>query len=90
MNMASPSLMECHHRETDKGDDDWSPYTDRVQFEVADFLFRRNQMSAGDINIITGLWSHQSLLPARFHPPRQPEVAEPEQKPYSYYDVVEM
>ena len=55
-------------RETDKGDDDWSPYTDRVQFEVADFLFRRNQMSAGDINIITGLWA-ASLVAHNDSPP---------------------
>jgi Plavaka transposase len=33
------------------------PYDNRLQFEVADFLFRRNQMSAGDINFILGLWA---------------------------------
>jgi hypothetical protein len=33
------------------------PYDSRLQFEVADFLFRRNQMSAGDINSILGLWA---------------------------------
>jgi len=33
------------------------PYNNRLQFEVADFLFRRNQMSAGDINFLLGLWA---------------------------------
>ena len=34
----------------------WKPYNNRLQFELADFLFHRNQMSAGDINLILGLW----------------------------------
>jgi hypothetical protein len=33
------------------------PYNSRLQFEVADFLFRRNQMSAGDINHLLDLWA---------------------------------
>ena len=37
-------------------------YRDRVQFEVADFLYRQNQMSAGNINFVTGLWA-ASLAP---------------------------
>jgi hypothetical protein len=41
----------------DKSPDDWTPYENRLQFEVADFLFRRNQMSVGDINFILHLWS---------------------------------
>jgi hypothetical protein len=44
-------------RNADKGPDDWTPYENRLQFEVADFLFRRNQMSAGDINFILHLWA---------------------------------
>ena len=36
---------------------DWNPYKNRLQFELADFLYRRNQMSAGDINSILGLWA---------------------------------
>jgi hypothetical protein len=35
----------------------WTPYNSRLEFEVADFLFRRNQMSAGDINFLLGLWA---------------------------------
>ncbi len=44
-------------RNPDKEPDDWTPYDSRLQFEVADFLFRRNQMSAGDINVLLGLWA---------------------------------
>jgi hypothetical protein len=29
---------------------DWTPYENRTQFETAEFLYTRNQMSAGDIN----------------------------------------
>ncbi|KAJ7796898.1 hypothetical protein B0H14DRAFT_3494311 [Mycena olivaceomarginata] len=32
--------------------DDWSPYDSEVQFKVADFLFRRAQMSAGNIDFL--------------------------------------
>ena len=48
--------------ESDKANDDWTPYRDWVQFEVADFLYRQNQMSANDINFVTGLWA-ASLAP---------------------------
>ena len=40
----------------DKGPDDWAPYDNHFQFEVADFLFCQNQMSAGDINFLLSLW----------------------------------
>ena len=54
--------------ESDRGQGDWTPYSDRVQFQTADFLFCWNQMSAGDINIIAGLWS-ASLAPHHDSPP---------------------
>ena len=44
-------------RPSDRGPADWTPYTDRVEFEVADFLYRRNQMSGGDIDFIFDLWA---------------------------------
>jgi hypothetical protein len=44
-------------RDSDNGPDDWTPYNSRLEFEVADFLFRRNQMSAGDINFLLSLWA---------------------------------
>ena len=44
-------------RSSDNGPDDWTPYNSRVEFEVADFLYRRNQMSSGDIDFIFNLWA---------------------------------
>lgn len=44
-------------RPSDHGADDWTPYNNRVEFEVADFLYRRNQMSGGDIDFIFNLWA---------------------------------
>ena len=41
----------------DRGPHDWTPYNNRIEFEVADFLYRRNQMSAGDIDFIFKLWA---------------------------------
>ncbi|KAH9022636.1 hypothetical protein EDB85DRAFT_2151663 [Lactarius pseudohatsudake] len=52
----------------DRGPDDWGPFNNRVEFEVADFLFRRNQMSAGDIDFILSLWA-ASLAPHNDKPP---------------------
>jgi Plavaka transposase len=37
--------------------DDWTPYRDRVAFELADFLFQREQMSVGNIDILLHLWA---------------------------------
>lgn len=44
-------------RDSDRGPDDWTPYNNRLEFEVADFLYRRNQMSAGNINTLLALWA---------------------------------
>jgi hypothetical protein len=44
-------------RDSDRGPDDWTPYNNRLEFEVADFLYRRNQMSAGNINSLLALWA---------------------------------
>lgn len=54
-NALPPDIPPAPH-DSDKGPNDWTPYCNRLQFEVADFLFRRNQMSAGDINFLLGLW----------------------------------
>ncbi|KAJ6612468.1 hypothetical protein B0H10DRAFT_2052194 [Mycena sp. CBHHK59/15] len=37
--------------------DDWSPYEDSVQFNVADFLFRKVQMSSKNIDYLLELWA---------------------------------
>ena len=51
-----PGTLPTPH-ESDRGNDDWIPFKDQVQFGAADFLFHCNQMSAGDINFIMGLWA---------------------------------
>jgi Plavaka transposase len=48
--------------------DDWEPYQNRVEFELADFIYRRNQMSAGDIDDLLDLWA-ASLFKHNDHPP---------------------
>ena len=48
--------------------DDWSPFCNRLEFETADFLFRQNQMSSGDINVLLDLWA-ASLVEHGGHPP---------------------
>ncbi|KZP25932.1 hypothetical protein FIBSPDRAFT_732975 [Athelia psychrophila] len=47
---------------------DWTPFDNRLQFETADFLFTRNQMSAGNIEILLALWA-ASLAPHGDTPP---------------------
>lgn len=47
-------------RESDLGPDDWTPYQSRIEFELADFLYRRNQMSASDIDYLLNLWGASS------------------------------
>ncbi|KAJ6628177.1 hypothetical protein B0H10DRAFT_2160911 [Mycena sp. CBHHK59/15] len=37
--------------------DDWSPYKDSVQFNVADFLFRKVQMSSKNIDQLLEMWA---------------------------------
>ncbi|KAI9436911.1 hypothetical protein H4582DRAFT_2111949 [Lactarius indigo] len=55
-------------------DDDWYPYTDRVQFETADLFFCQIQLSASQIDTILCLWSATlvrsvSSLPFHNHTP---------------------
>lgn len=42
---------------TDALPTDWTPYESRVAFETAEFLFTRNQMSAGQIDTLLDLWA---------------------------------
>ncbi|KAG2080026.1 uncharacterized protein F5147DRAFT_749411 [Suillus discolor] len=48
--------------------DDWTPYRDRVEFEAAEFLYTRTQMSTGDINVLLDLWA-ATLLKHNDKPP---------------------
>lgn len=36
---------------------DWFPYETRAEFEAADFLFTRAQMSAGNIDVLLNIWA---------------------------------
>ncbi len=41
----------------DSSPNNWAPYGNRVQFEAADFLFSRQQMSASSIDFQLKLWA---------------------------------
>ncbi|KAJ8579482.1 hypothetical protein M405DRAFT_895785, partial [Rhizopogon salebrosus TDB-379] len=36
---------------------DWAPFRDRIEFETAEFLYKRNQMSASQIDCLCNLWA---------------------------------
>lgn len=40
--------------------EDWTPFTSRSQFEMADFLFKRAKMSAGNIDELLDIWAADS------------------------------
>lgn len=47
---------------------DWKPFEGELQFKVADFLYRQEEMSQGNINYLLELWAlslekHGSLGP---------------------------
>jgi hypothetical protein len=44
-------------RESDRGPDDWTPYNNRHEFELAEFLYHQNQMSGGHINTLLDIWT---------------------------------
>lgn len=50
-----PSAPPPHYPNADS--DDWAPYEKRLDFETAEFLFKRNQMSGGDIDFLFSLWA---------------------------------
>lgn len=47
--------------------DDFSPFANRAEFELADLLFRRDQMSASSINQLLQIWA--ATLPENQDPP---------------------
>ena len=47
---------------------EWSPYNDRLQFEVAEFLYTQEQMSGAKIDQLLELWA-VSVLPVGKTPP---------------------
>jgi Plavaka transposase len=55
-------------RHTNRDADDWTPYRDRIEFETAQFLYCRTQMSASNINTLLDLWA-STLLKYNEPPP---------------------
>lgn len=51
--------------EHDGGPDNWGTFDNKTQFETGEFLYRKNQMSGGDIDTLMKLWSG-SGAPAPF------------------------
>lgn len=58
--------QKARHANADPND--WTPYRNRVEFETAQFLYCREQMSAGNINILLDLWA-ATLLKHNEPPP---------------------
>ncbi|KIO04860.1 hypothetical protein M404DRAFT_25942 [Pisolithus tinctorius Marx 270] len=52
---------------SEKQPNDWSPYSSRLEFKLADFLFTCSQMSAANINKLLDLWN-ATLLGAGSQP----------------------
>jgi hypothetical protein len=42
---------------TEKSPDDWTPYGSRVEFELADYLFTKNQTPAHSIDQLLNIWA---------------------------------
>jgi hypothetical protein len=55
-------------RETDNGPEDWTPYENRPQFELADYIYTKNQMSAGGIDQLLNIWA-ATLVGSDLEPP---------------------
>lgn len=49
---------------------DWTPFRNRIEFEMAEFLYKRCQMSGSNIDILMELWAAYSAL-------RDPEDVSP-------------
>ncbi|KAI0027046.1 hypothetical protein K488DRAFT_63196, partial [Vararia minispora EC-137] len=48
--------------------DDYSPFKDATQFLLADFLYHKDEMSAGDISYLMELWAFEALKHNSFGP----------------------
>ncbi|KAI0309673.1 hypothetical protein OF83DRAFT_1088904, partial [Amylostereum chailletii] len=47
--------------------DDYSPFNNRQEFEIGDFLYRKDQMSGANIDTLMALWA--ATLPEGMEPP---------------------
>ncbi|KLO09228.1 hypothetical protein SCHPADRAFT_834269 [Schizopora paradoxa] len=61
--------------------DDWQPFANRIQFEFADLIFRRNQMPKTQINDLLRIWS-ASMVRAT----GEPEESESDFTPFANVD----
>ncbi|KAF8816129.1 hypothetical protein BYT27DRAFT_7221675 [Phlegmacium glaucopus] len=52
----------------EKLSDDWTPWNNRVEYELAQFLYKRNQMANTQVNVLLDLWA-ASLLTAQVGKP---------------------
>ncbi|KAH9021931.1 hypothetical protein EDB84DRAFT_1511344 [Lactarius hengduanensis] len=52
-----PPGVPPHPRERALNGGDWEPFADRVQFELADLVYRRAELSAPNIDAILNLWA---------------------------------
>ena len=56
MDPASPPITERQEP------NDWTPFSNHVEFEMADFIYKRCQMSGSNIAILMELWAAYSAL----------------------------
>ncbi|KAN0120453.1 hypothetical protein V8E52_004280 [Russula decolorans] len=56
-NFLPPGVPPPRRETQPQGDLDWAPFDDRVQFELADFLFRDAALSASKVNTLLDLWT---------------------------------
>lgn len=60
---AAPPLYDT------RSTDNWAPFEDDLQFLVADFLYRCQEMSQGNINILLHLWGLSLMKHGATHGP---------------------
>ncbi|KAN0121343.1 hypothetical protein V8E52_003239 [Russula decolorans] len=56
-NFLPPGVPPPRQETQPQGDSDWAPFDDRVQFELADFLFRDAALSASKVDTLLDLWT---------------------------------
>jgi len=66
--IAVPEGTPPSPRETDNGAEDWTPYENRPQFEFADYIYTKNQTSAGGIDQLLNIWA-ATLVGTDLEPP---------------------
>jgi Plavaka transposase len=51
-----------------KSPNDWTPFNSRIEFETADLLFRRSEMSNNNVDTLLDLWAADALCTGRTPP----------------------